>query len=104
MLGVHPNAKNHLVKPLLSDVLFISDVMVLHKDEASLGNCVKTKFISFSDHFTPVVRISFPVQCWGPLFPVDPHVIGGSLELPMWLTDGFLVTFLEGGGDCVHTR
>ena len=21
----------------------------------------------------------------------------------MWLTDGFSVTFLEGGGDCVHT-
>ena len=25
-------------------------------------------------------------------------LIGGSLELPMWLTDGFLVTFLEGEG------
>ena len=22
----------------------------------------------------------------------------------MWLTDGFSVTFLEGGGDCAHTR
>ena len=26
-------------------------------------------------------------------------VIGGSSELPMWLTDGFWVTFLEGGGE-----
>ena len=26
------------------------------------------------------------------------------VELPMWLTDSFSVTFLEGGGDCVHTR
>ena len=26
------------------------------------------------------------------------------VEPPMWLTDGFSVTFLEGGGDCVHTR
>ena len=25
------------------------------------------------------------------------------VELPMWLTDGFRVTFLEGGGDIVHT-
>ena len=26
------------------------------------------------------------------------------VELPMWLTDSFSVTFLEGGGDSVHTR
>ena len=25
------------------------------------------------------------------------------VELPMWLTDGFSVTFLEGGGDSAHT-
>ena len=31
-------------------------------------------------------------------------LIGGSSELPMWLTDGFLVTFLEGGGEqCAYT-
>ena len=34
------------------------------------------------------------------------HVVfGGSLELPMWLTDGFLVTFFgRWWGSCVHTR
>ena len=26
------------------------------------------------------------------------------VELPMSLTDGFSVTFLEGEGDCVHTH
>ena len=25
--------------------------------------------------------------------------IGGSLKLPMWFTDDFVVTFLEGGGE-----
>ena len=32
-------------------------------------------------------------------------LIGGSLELPMWLTDGFLVTFFwKVVGSCAHTR
>ena len=32
-------------------------------------------------------------------------IIGGSLELPMWLTDGFLVTFFwKVVGSCAHTR
>ena len=31
-------------------------------------------------------------------------MFSGSSELPMWLTDGFLVTFLEGGwGQCAYT-
>ena len=37
-----------------------------------------------------------PPLCWA--------LFGGSSELPMWLTDGFMVTFLEGEGDSLRTR
>ena len=38
------------------------------------------------------------------LYPSAKTIIGGTSELPMWLTEGFVVTFfLEGGGDTVHT-
>ena len=33
---------------------------------------------------------------------LDDEVIGGSLELPMWLTDGFLVTFFGRWWGAVH--
>ena len=33
------------------------------------------------------------------------EIFGGSLELPMWLTNGFLVTFFgKVVGSCAHTR
>ena len=31
-------------------------------------------------------------------------LIGGPLELPMWFTDCFLVTFLEGEGLILHFK
>ena len=40
-------------------------------------------------------------------FTINAMMIGGSSELPMWLTDGFWGDFfLEGGGGavCIHVR